>query len=200
MLKFHDTHLTKAGQEHPVATVVRGLWPVLEAVSTKHQASSQVFEKLCRFFKHSMRACKEHFEPLLKVKYYRPSMSSSHYVITVDRHVFYVIYWFVLSLSSTAPMSKRLSHFFPVDFRPATHSAPRGNLQRGSSLSVLVLRFNMRLGVWREGAGVRRFVVPDAGGLRPGSVPVSPCTCSSVFGARQTISVKCVLRRLIFLV
>lgn len=48
--------------------VVRELWPVLEAVSAKHQSSGQVFEKLSRFFKHAMRTCKEHFEPLLKVR------------------------------------------------------------------------------------------------------------------------------------
>lgn len=69
----------------------------------------------------------------------------------------------------------------PVNIRPATHSAPGGILQRGSSLSVLVLRLDMRLGVWRDGAGVRGLVVPDAGGLRPGSVSVSPCSCSSIF-------------------
>ncbi|CAB1115460.1 unnamed protein product [Ectocarpus sp. CCAP 1310/34] len=55
----------QAGREHPVAMVVRELWPVLEAVSAKHQSSGQVFEKLSRFFKHAMRTCKEHFEPLL---------------------------------------------------------------------------------------------------------------------------------------
>lgn len=59
--------LLQAGREHPVAAVVRELWPVLEAISARHQSSGQVYEKLCRFFKHAMRTCKEHFEPLLKV-------------------------------------------------------------------------------------------------------------------------------------
>eukprot|EP00903_Cladosiphon_okamuranus_P011653 g10961.t1 len=62
----HACPAMQAGQEHPVAMVVRELWPVLQALSAKHQSSGQVFEKLCRFFKHAMRTCKEHFEPLLK--------------------------------------------------------------------------------------------------------------------------------------
>lgn len=57
----------QAGREHPVAMVVRELWPVLQAVSAQHQSSDQVFEKLNRFFKHAMRTCKDHFEPLLQV-------------------------------------------------------------------------------------------------------------------------------------
>ncbi|CAN0313886.1 unnamed protein product [Pylaiella littoralis] len=56
----------QAGREHPVAMVVRELWPVLQALSARHQSSEQVFEKLNRFFKHAMRTCREHFEPLLK--------------------------------------------------------------------------------------------------------------------------------------
>ncbi|CAM9473964.1 unnamed protein product [Scytosiphon promiscuus] len=58
--------MQQAGCEHPVAMVVRELWPVLQAVSAQHQSSGQVFEKLSRFFKHAMRTCKEHFEPMLK--------------------------------------------------------------------------------------------------------------------------------------
>lgn len=57
----------QAGREHPVATVVREMWSVLLATSARHQSSVAVFEKLSRFFKHAMRTCKEHFEPLLKV-------------------------------------------------------------------------------------------------------------------------------------
>lgn len=56
----------EAGREHPVATVVREMWSVLLATSARHQSSVAVFEKLSRFFKHAMRTCKEHFEPLLK--------------------------------------------------------------------------------------------------------------------------------------
>lgn len=54
-----------------MAAVVREMWPILEALSLRHQSSSQVFEKLCRFFKHAMRTCKEHFEPLLRVRVQR---------------------------------------------------------------------------------------------------------------------------------
>ncbi|CAM9364037.1 unnamed protein product, partial [Hapterophycus canaliculatus] len=62
----HAKPVMQPGCEHPVAMVVRELWPVLQAVSVQHQSSGQVFEKLSRFFKHAMRTCKEHFEPLLK--------------------------------------------------------------------------------------------------------------------------------------
>ncbi|CAN0143060.1 unnamed protein product, partial [Laminaria digitata] len=62
----HARPVMEMGREHPVATVVREMWPILEALSTRHQSSAQVFEKLCRFFKHAMRTCKEQFEPLLR--------------------------------------------------------------------------------------------------------------------------------------
>lgn len=57
----------QTGTEHPVAALVREMWPVLEATAGRHRSSAQVFEKLSRFFKHAMRTCKGHFEPLLKV-------------------------------------------------------------------------------------------------------------------------------------
>eukprot|EP00752_Nemacystus_decipiens_P010447 g9307.t1 len=62
----HARPAMQVGREHPVAMVVRDLWPVLQALSAKQQSSGQVFEKLCRFFKHAMRTCTEHFEPLLQ--------------------------------------------------------------------------------------------------------------------------------------
>ncbi|CAM9622957.1 unnamed protein product [Discosporangium mesarthrocarpum] len=56
----------EVGKRHPIVLVVEGLWPVLEATAARHQASDKLIEKLCRFFKHSMRTCKAEFEPLLE--------------------------------------------------------------------------------------------------------------------------------------
>lgn len=55
------------GKGHPVVQMVGEMWPVLEATAARHQSSERVFEKLSRFFKHTMRACGLHFESLLKV-------------------------------------------------------------------------------------------------------------------------------------
>ena len=50
---------------HPVLEVFANLWPVFEAVSIKMKTSHLVIEKLCRCYKHAMRSCRKHFEPML---------------------------------------------------------------------------------------------------------------------------------------
>lgn len=50
---------------HPVLEVFAKLWPVFEVVAGRLQASHLVIEKLCRCYKHAMRSCRKHFEPML---------------------------------------------------------------------------------------------------------------------------------------
>jgi transportin-3 len=50
---------------HPVLEVFANLWPVFEAVVSRMKTSHLVIEKLCRCYKHAMRSCRKHFEPML---------------------------------------------------------------------------------------------------------------------------------------
>lgn len=50
---------------HPVLTVVGRLWPVFEALADRYRGNSQLIERLCRCYKHSMRSCQRSFEPML---------------------------------------------------------------------------------------------------------------------------------------
>ncbi|CAM9594406.1 unnamed protein product [Chrysoparadoxa australica] len=54
------------GEAHPVVGIVQQLWPLLEATHNLHQSNVHIVEKLCRIHKHSMRATRNLYEPLLE--------------------------------------------------------------------------------------------------------------------------------------
>ncbi|KAJ1449981.1 armadillo-type protein [Pelagophyceae sp. CCMP2097] len=51
---------------HPVLVLVDRLWPVFETIADRYRHASHVVEKLCRCYKHAMRTCRRHFEPMLQ--------------------------------------------------------------------------------------------------------------------------------------
>ena len=57
----------RADGSHPIVAMLQSLWTVLEQTSKKFANDTQVAEKICRLYKHSLRSCsKDAYRPLLQ--------------------------------------------------------------------------------------------------------------------------------------
>lgn len=62
-------HLLEADptrRPHPVLTVFERLWPVFQALADSYREQEHLIERMCRCYKHAMRSCRRHFEPMLQ--------------------------------------------------------------------------------------------------------------------------------------